>query len=62
MSGAEQFAEPPGQRYRRPRYLDDLVPAGRAGHQRDIPAWHQRKRESVKRFGESFLMTLGSSF
>jgi len=24
--------------------------------------WHQRKRESVKRFGESFLMTSGSSF
>jgi hypothetical protein len=39
----------------------DRLPDGRPP-ERTMWLWHQRKRESVKRFGESFLMTLGSSF
>ena len=43
MSGHAQLIEPPAQRARWSCHLDDLVPAGRAGHQRDMtPRYAER--------------------
>jgi len=49
---AEELIEPPGQHRRRSRDLDYPVPAGRAGHQRDIRSCHAERARHGPQCGQ----------